>query len=227
MILCTLWKTQFNSSSSYRIDQVVVDDSSWCMSWRTRYMKIFIQMYKFFLYTYSNVANIGVRFGLNILWMIFDIEIPTFCISQAQYFAFLLHKFMMKAVLLPLLYGSPLVALNLHAIRGGGHLYFRLDIIFVKWLTKHSLNMYLSVMKIDSKYAFLHRFLNFSIMSLICHYDQKRTLLPILPFCSPKWYTRVHIAWSWKTTLITLLFLRWWYPPRRKKHGWTMVEPCF
>ena len=39
---------------------------------------------------------------------------------------------------------------------GGGHLYFRLDIIHVKVLSKHTLNMYFSGMKIDPKYAFLH-----------------------------------------------------------------------
>ena len=41
---------------------------------------------------------------------------------------------------------------------GGGHLYFRLDIILVKGLSKHTLNMYISGMKIDPKYVFLHAF---------------------------------------------------------------------
>ena len=40
----------------------------------------------------------------------------------------------------------------------GGHLYFRLDIIRVKGLSKHTLNTYFSGMKIDPKYAFLHAF---------------------------------------------------------------------
>ena len=40
----------------------------------------------------------------------------------------------------------------------GGHLYFRLDIILVKRLSKHTLNTYFSGMKIDPKYAFLHAF---------------------------------------------------------------------
>ena len=40
----------------------------------------------------------------------------------------------------------------------GGHLYFRLDIILVKGLSKHTLNTYFSGMKIDPKYAFLHAF---------------------------------------------------------------------
>ena len=41
---------------------------------------------------------------------------------------------------------------------GGGHLYFRLDIILVKGLSKHTLNTYFSGMKIDPKYAFLYVF---------------------------------------------------------------------
>ena len=40
----------------------------------------------------------------------------------------------------------------------GGHLYFRLDIIVVKGLSKHTLYTYFSGMKIDPKYAFLHAF---------------------------------------------------------------------
>ena len=41
---------------------------------------------------------------------------------------------------------------------GGGYLYFRLDIILVKGLSKHPLNTYFSGMKKDLKYAFLHTF---------------------------------------------------------------------
>ena len=49
---------------------------------------------------------------------------------------------------------------------GGGHLYFRLDIIRVKGLSKHTLNTYFAGMKIDPKYAFLHAFFfNLSVMS--------------------------------------------------------------
>ena len=40
----------------------------------------------------------------------------------------------------------------------GHHLYFRLDIILVKGLSRHTLNTYFSDMKIDPKYAFLHAF---------------------------------------------------------------------
>ena len=39
-----------------------------------------------------------------------------------------------------------------------GHLYFRLDIIPVKGLSKHTLNTYISGTKIDPKYTFLHTF---------------------------------------------------------------------
>ena len=41
---------------------------------------------------------------------------------------------------------------------GGGNLYFRLDIILVKGLSKHTLNTYFLSMKKDPKYAFLHAF---------------------------------------------------------------------
>ena len=42
-----------------------------------------------------------------------------------------------------------------------GHLYFRLDIILVKGLSKHTLNTYFSGMTIDPKYTFLHAFFLF------------------------------------------------------------------
>ena len=55
-------------------------------------------------------------------------------------------------------YQSPqtLAPCKLNYKGGGAHLYFRLDIILVKGLSKHTLNMYFSGMKIDPKYAFLH-----------------------------------------------------------------------
>ena len=40
----------------------------------------------------------------------------------------------------------------------GGHLYFRLDIILVKELSKHTLITYFLGMNIDPKYVFLHVF---------------------------------------------------------------------
>ena len=49
---------------------------------------------------------------------------------------------------------------------GGGHLYFRLDIILVKGLSKHTLNTYFSGVKLYPKYVFLQAFfLILSIMS--------------------------------------------------------------
>ena len=51
-------------------------------------------------------------------------------------------------------------------IARGGHLYFRLDIIRIKGLSKHTLNTYFAGMKIDPKYVFLHAFFfNLSVMS--------------------------------------------------------------
>ena len=51
--------------------------------------------------------------------------------------------------------GTDLVTL---LIKPGGHLYFRLDIVLVKGLTKHILDTYFSGMKIHPKYTFLHAF---------------------------------------------------------------------
>ena len=75
---------------------------------------------------------------------------------------------------------------------GGVHLYFRLDIILLKRLSKHTLSMYLLGMKIDPKYVFLHGFL-LICLSKICHYDQKHTLFSNFACISiPKQCTRVH-----------------------------------
>ena len=76
--------------------------------------------------------------------------------------------------------------------RGGGHLHFRLDIILVKGLSKHNLNMYFSGTKIDPKYMFLHAF------SLICPSFPFQNLSiwpkthPFYHFCTSKRCTRVH-----------------------------------
>ena len=78
---------------------------------------------------------------------------------------------------------------------GEGHLYFRLNIILIKGLTKHTEHIF-SGMKINPKYAFLHAF------SLICPSCPFQNL-PLWPkthpffpnfarFCTPKWCTRVH-----------------------------------
>ena len=72
----------------------------------------------------------------------------------------------------------------------GGHLYFGLDIILVKLLSKHTLNTYFSGMKIDPKYAFLHVFflICVSCPSKICQSDPKHTLFfpNFARFCTPK-----------------------------------------
>ena len=49
---------------------------------------------------------------------------------------------------------ASLLWFNAACKRGGRNLYFRLDIILVKGLSKHTLNMYFLGMKIDPKYAY-------------------------------------------------------------------------
>ena len=83
-----------------------------------------------------------------------------------------------------------------------GHLFFRLAIMLVNGLSKHT-----------TRFAccFLH-FLSFFCLygfSKICQYT-KETILN--DFCIPKQCTRVH-GWGLKTTLIIRAFcLRGWYP---------------
>ena len=98
----------------------------------------------------------------------------------------------------------------------GGYLYFRLDINLVKGLSKHTLNTYFSGMKIDPKDMFLHAFLlicpscPFQNLSL---WRKTYPLFPILHIFAPRNNVGVHIAYSWKTSLITwFFFLRGWYP---------------
>ena len=88
---------------------------------------------------------------------------------------------------------------------GGGHLYFRLDIILIKGLSKHTLNTYFSGVKRDPKYAFLH------VSFLICPpcpvknlplWPKTHPFFPTLHIFAPLNDIRAYIAWSWKTTLI-------------------------
>ena len=70
---------------------------------------------------------------------------------------------------------------------------------------------------IDPKYAFLHAFFLIvcHVLSKICLYDQKHTFFlffPILHFFAPLNDVRAYSTWSWKTTLITWIFGRAWYP---------------
>ena len=78
----------------------------------------------------------------------------------------------------------------------GGHLYFRLDIILVKGLSKHTLNTHFSGMEIDPKYTFLH---DFSLICLLCSFQnlslwQKNTpfFSNFAHFCTAKRCTHVH-----------------------------------
>ena len=82
--------------------------------------------------------------------------------------------------------------------------------------TKNTLITYFSGMKIDPKYAFLHAFF------LICPscpfqnlsiWPKKHLFFPILHSFAPLNDVRAYSAWSWKTTLITWIFGRAWYPP--------------
>ena len=106
---------------------------------------------------------------------------------------------------------------NLSFLLGGvwwGHLYFRLDIILVKGLLKHTVNTYFSGMKEDPKYMFLHVFCkNFSVMSFTKFVSMTKNtpFFPILHVFAPLTNVRVYIAWSWKITLITWIFSRGWY----------------
>ena len=111
---------------------------------------------------------------------------------------------------------------------GGGHLYFRLDIILVKGLSKHTLNMYFLGMKIDPKYAFLHAFfLNLSAMYFpkLVNMTKNTPFFPILHVFAPLNDVRAYTAWSWKTTLITWIFLRGWYPTSNTS-GPQIWNPC-
>ena len=51
------------------------------------------------------------------------------------------------------------------------------------------------------------------VLPKMCLHDHKHTLFSnFARFCTPKWCTHVP-ALSWKTTLITWIFGRTWYPP--------------
>ena len=91
----------------------------------------------------------------------------------------------------------------------GGGLYFRLDIILIKGISKHTLNMYFSGLKIDPKYTFLHVFFlicpscpfqNLSIWPKT-HLKKKK----FAHICTPKRCTRVHCL------VLKKNYLRGWY----------------
>ena len=70
---------------------------------------------------------------------------------------------------------------------------FRLDIILVKRLSKHTLNIYFSGMKIDPKYAFLHAFF---LICVPCPFQKVNLTqnIPLLPVFAPLNDIRVYIA---------------------------------
>ena len=81
--------------------------------------------------------------------------------------------------------------------RGGGHLYFRLDIILIKGLSKHTLNTYFLGMKIDLNTHFCLHFLNFSIMAFQKFVNMTKNIpFLILHVLAPVNDVRAYIAWS-------------------------------
>ena len=79
-----------------------------------------------------------------------------------------------------------------------GHLYFRLDIILVKGLSKHTLNTYFPGMKIDPKYAFLHVFFLIfrHLFPKFMTIAKNTPFFPILDVFAPLNDVRAYIAWS-------------------------------
>ena len=99
---------------------------------------------------------------------------------------------------------------------GGATRMTRGGIRLVHGLTKSTLITYYSGMKKDPKYAFLHAIflicLSCSLQNLSV-WPKTHPFLPILHVFAPLNDVRTYSAWSWKTTLITWIFGRAWYPP--------------
>ena len=92
---------------------------------------------------------------------------------------------------------------------GRGHLYFRLDIILVKGLSKHTLNTHFSHVKIHPKFPFLHVFF---LNCPSCPFQNlsiwpKIHLFPILHVFAPLNDVHAYIAWSWKNNPNYMNFL--------------------
>ena len=114
---------------------------------------------------------------------------------------------------------------------------YRLDIILVKGLSKHTLSTYFLGMKVCPKYAFLHAFLFVHhVLSRICNHDQKHTLFSSFfqDFAPPKRCTRVHCL-VLKNNPNYVNFLRGWYPtsntsaprgslPINLRNKWTLLN---
>ena len=104
----------------------------------------------------------------------------------------------------------------MYVLPGGATRMARGGIRLVHGHTKSTLITYFSGMKIDPNYAFLKAFfLNLSVMSFSKYvYMTKNTpFFPILHVFAPLNAVRAYSGWSWKTTLITWIFGRAWYPP--------------
>ena len=100
---------------------------------------------------------------------------------------------------------------------GGATRMARGGIRLVHGHTKSTLITYFSGMKIDPKYAFLHAFfLIFPSCPFqnLSKWPKTHPFFPILHVFAPLNDVRAYSAWSWKTTLITWIFGRAWYPPR-------------
>ena len=105
---------------------------------------------------------------------------------------------------------------TLPKVPGGGHSNGKRGIRLVHGLTKSTLITYYLGMKKDPKYAFLRAFF---LICLSCSFQnlslwpQTHPFFPILHVFAPLNDVRTYSALSWKTTLITWIFGRAWYPP--------------
>ena len=98
---------------------------------------------------------------------------------------------------------------------GGGTRMARGGIRLVHGLTKSTLIKYFSGMKTDPKYAFLHAFFLISLSRSFQNLSiwlKTHLFFPILHVFAPLNDVRAYSAWSWKTTIITWIFGRAWYP---------------
>ena len=95
----------------------------------------------------------------------------------------------------------------------GGHLYFRLNVILEKGLSKHTLSTYFPCMKIDTKYAFLHVFfLIFPSCPFTNLWTWSKThsffFSNLAHFCTPKRCMHVHCLVLKNNPNNVILFMR-------------------
>ena len=99
---------------------------------------------------------------------------------------------------------------------GEGYLYFRLDIILVKRLSKHTLSTYFPGMKIDPKHMFFASFFldftPFIFSKFVTIGHQKTTFFFNCGcICTPEQCTRVHCQ-GLKSNRTYMIFLQGWHP---------------